>query len=111
MDRENSDSHPYLFSALTVLRESAAEINRLSAENTTADALRLIADTAVRLVDQNDGDEPATVIYAYDPERAAFDPASRTRRRRAREPTGRRFPPPRRNGRAGDPPPEADAFL
>ena len=78
MGRENSDSDTYLLSALTVLRESAAEINRLSAENTTADALRLIADTAVRLVDRNDGDDPAAVIYAYDPERAAFDPASRT---------------------------------
>jgi GAF domain-containing protein len=74
-----SSSDTYLFSALTVLRESAAEINRLSAEkNTIADALRLIAGTAARLVGRSGADDPATVIYAYDAERAAFDPASRT---------------------------------
>jgi GAF domain-containing protein len=74
----SSSSSPYLLSALSILRESADEINRLSAENTTADAMRLIADTAVRLVDRGEGDDPSAVIYAYDDGKAAFDPASRT---------------------------------
>jgi GAF domain-containing protein len=77
MSNTNSSSESYLLSALGILRESADEINRLSAENTTADAMRLIADTAVRLVDQEKGDDPSTIIWAYDPEKAAFDPASR----------------------------------
>jgi GAF domain-containing protein len=77
MTIEKFSSDSYLLSALTILRESAAEINRLSAENTTADAMRLIADTAIRLVDQVKADDPSTIIWTYDPERAAFDPASR----------------------------------
>lgn len=75
---DSSSSNTYLLSALRILRESADEINRLSAENTTADAMRLIADTAVRLVNQSKGDDPSTVIWFYDQERSAFDPASRT---------------------------------
>jgi GAF domain-containing protein len=78
MTGESSSSAAYLLSALAVLRESAAEINRLSAESTTADAIRLIAAAAVRLVAPGAGDEPSAVIYTYDAERAAFAPASRT---------------------------------
>jgi GAF domain-containing protein len=73
----DTPSNSYLLSALAILRQSANEINRLSAENTTADAMRLIADTAVRLVDRGAADEPSTVIYSYDVEKAAFDPTSR----------------------------------
>ncbi len=73
-----SPSTSYLLSALSILRESADEINRLSAENTTADAMRLIADTAVRLVEARGEDNPSTIIYSYDGDKAAFDPASRT---------------------------------
>jgi GAF domain-containing protein len=74
----SSRSNPYLLSALSILRESADEINRLSADNTTADAMRLIADTAVRLVDRRPEDDPTAVIYSYSAESAAFDPATRT---------------------------------
>jgi GAF domain-containing protein len=87
-------SAAYLLSALTILRESAAEINRLSAENTAADALRLIADTALRLVDRGEGDEPSTVIYAYSTDHAAFDPASRTSTGEGGEPVVSDFPRP-----------------
>jgi GAF domain-containing protein len=74
----SSSSNAYLLSALSILRESADRINRLSVENTIADAMNLIADTAVRLVNQGKGDDPSTVIWVYNTERAAFDPASRT---------------------------------
>jgi GAF domain-containing protein len=83
-----TSSDAYLFSALTVLRESSDEINRLSAEDTTADAMRLIVDAAVRLVDPEKGGGPSAVIWAYDPDRAAFDRSSRMS---AGEPEG---PPP-----------------
>ncbi|MBN2083654.1 MAG: GAF domain-containing protein [Anaerolineales bacterium] len=89
-----SSSETYLFSALTILRESAAEINRLSVENTAAEALQLIADTAVRLVDRKDGDGPAAVIYAYDTDRAAFDGASRTSAGEPGRPAADDFPRP-----------------
>jgi GAF domain-containing protein len=78
MGRDSTVPENYLLSALRILRESADEINRLSAENTTADAMRLIADTAVRLVDPAAGGAPSAVLWIYDPDRAAFDPSSRT---------------------------------
>jgi GAF domain-containing protein len=74
----DTPSTSYLLSALSILRQSADAINQLSVENTTADAMRLIADTAVRLVDRRTEDDPSTVIYSYDGATAAFDPASRT---------------------------------
>ena len=89
-----SSPNAYLLSALRILRESADEINRLSAENTTADAMRLIANTAVRLVDQGEEDYPSTVIYAYDAERAAFEPASRTSAGEREGPVPHDFPRP-----------------
>jgi GAF domain-containing protein len=72
MTDKNASPGTYLFSALKLLKESAERINRLSVEDTTADAMRLIAGTAVRLVDQRKGDHPSAVIYAYDAEHAAF---------------------------------------
>jgi GAF domain-containing protein len=73
-----NDSDAYLIPAIGILRESANAINRLSAENTAADAMRLIVDTAVRLVDPALPSGPSAVIWAYDPERSAFDRSSRT---------------------------------
>jgi len=89
-----SSSETYLLSALTILRESAAEINRLSVEDTAADALQLIADTAVRLVDRTGADGPAAVIYAYHADQAAFDPASRTSAGEGGRPVADDFPRP-----------------
>jgi GAF domain-containing protein len=76
MGRDTTVSDTYLHSALSILRRSAEAINRLSAEDTPADAMRLIADTAAELVDRKEGDDPSAAVWAYDPERAAFDPGS-----------------------------------
>jgi GAF domain-containing protein len=91
---ENDLRNTYLLSALTILRESADEINRLSVENTTADGMRLIADTAVCLVNRGKEDEPAAVIWAYDAEQAAFDPSSRISAGEAEGPPPEDFPRP-----------------
>lgn len=73
----SSSSSAYLTTALAILREAAGAIDRLSPENSNADAMRLIADTAIRLVDSHEDDFPSAVIYTYDGEHAAFDAASR----------------------------------
>jgi GAF domain-containing protein len=70
-------SSAYLLSALAILHQAAGEIDNLSPENTDADAMRLIARTAIRLVEHGETDIPSVVIYAYDGEHAAFDAASR----------------------------------
>jgi GAF domain-containing protein len=63
--------------ALDILRECAGGIDRLPADAAPAGVLWLIAPAAVRLVDSQKGDEPTAVIYCYDAERGAFDPAPR----------------------------------
>jgi GAF domain-containing protein len=70
-------SSPYLLSALAILRDAAGEIDNLSPENTDADAMRLIAQTAIRLMENGAADAPSAVMYAYDSDHAAFDAASR----------------------------------
>jgi GAF domain-containing protein len=70
-------SPDYYPRALEVLRECADGLNRLPADAPSAGVLWLIAPSAVRLVDVQKGDEPTAVIYCYDAERAAFDPAPR----------------------------------
>jgi GAF domain-containing protein len=74
---ESNPSHPYLTGALSILREAADSIDRLSPENSDADVMRLITETAIRLVEPHAGDDPSAVMYAYDREHATFDPASR----------------------------------
>jgi GAF domain-containing protein len=90
----STTSDSYLLSALRILRESADAINRFSAENTPADAMRLIADTAVRLVDQKPNDSPSAVMWSYDVERAAFDRDSRISAGEAKGPVPDDFPRP-----------------
>jgi len=89
-----SPSNSYLLSALILLQQSADAINRLSAEDSTADAMRLIADTAVRLVDRGGQDDPTAVIYAYDAAIAAFDHASRVSAGEREGPIPEDFPRP-----------------
>ncbi len=64
-------------SALGILRDAGAEINRLGPDTSLTDALRLIAQTAVRLIGSNPKDGVSAVIYTYDAEQSAFDPESR----------------------------------
>jgi GAF domain-containing protein len=63
--------------ALGLLRDAGAEINRLGPGTSLAEALQLVAETAVRLVSSNPADGAAAVIYTYDAERGAFDSRSR----------------------------------
>lgn len=63
--------------ALGLLRDAGAEINRLGPGTSLAEALRLIAATAVRLIGADPADGVAAVIYTYDAARGTFDPASR----------------------------------
>jgi len=59
--------------ALGLLREAGAQINRLGPEAPLTEALQLITATAVRLI----GGEARAVIYTYDAARGAFEPDSR----------------------------------
>lgn len=59
--------------ALALLRDAGAEINRLGPEASLTEALQLITATAVRLI----GDEARAVIYTYDAARRTFEPDSR----------------------------------
>ncbi|MBP7692004.1 MAG: GAF domain-containing protein [Anaerolineales bacterium] len=59
--------------ALDLLRDAGTRINRLAPDTSLTDALRLIAETVVRLM----GAGAAAVIYTYDAARGTFDPASR----------------------------------
>ncbi|MBI4771263.1 MAG: GAF domain-containing protein, partial [Chloroflexi bacterium] len=63
--------------ALGLLRDAAAEINRLGPETSLSEALALIAQTAVRLIGADPADGVRAVIYTYDAEQGAFDPHSR----------------------------------
>ena len=63
--------------ALGILREAGAEINRLGPDTSLTDALRLIAQTAVRLIGPDPKDGVSAVIYTYDAAQGAFDPGSR----------------------------------
>src|SRR5688572_14292395 len=64
-------------SALAVLRDAGARIHHLGPDTSLPEALLLIAETAVLLVDADPADRANAVIYTYDAARAAFDPASR----------------------------------
>lgn len=63
--------------ALGILRDAGAEINRLGPDTSLTEALRLIAQTAVRLIGSDPKDGVSAVIYTYDAARGAFDTDSR----------------------------------
>ncbi len=65
--------------ALGILRDAGAEINRLGPETSLPEALQLIAETAVRLLnsDSASSDNVRAVIYTYDATHSIFDPHSR----------------------------------
>lgn len=63
--------------ALRIFSDAGVEINRLGPETSLAEALQLIAETAVRLIGSNPEDGVAAVIYTFDAEAGAFDPDSR----------------------------------
>ena len=67
----------YVQSTLAILRDAGAEINRIGPETSLAEALQLIAQTAVRLIDPDSVYGAAAVIYTYDATRNEFDPNSR----------------------------------
>jgi GAF domain-containing protein len=64
-------------SALGILRDAGAEINRLGPETSLREALQLIAETAVRLIGSNPRDGATAVIYTYDAAQGVFDRESR----------------------------------
>lgn len=63
--------------ALGLLRDAGAEINRLGPETSLTEALQLIAQTVVRLIGADAADGTTAVIYTYDAARGTFDPTSR----------------------------------
>ena len=63
--------------ALSILRDAGAEINRLGPETSLREALQLIAATAVRLIGSDPRDGATAVIYTYDAATGVFDPESR----------------------------------
>src|SRR5436309_16019573 len=63
--------------ALGILRDAGSRINQLGPDTSLAEALQLIAETAVRLVGADPDDCPSAVIYTFDPDAGQFDPQSR----------------------------------
>ena len=59
--------------ALDLIRQAGSRFNRLGAQTSLPEALRLIAETAVQLI----GPGASAVIYLFDAERNAFDKYSR----------------------------------
>ncbi|MBN1440487.1 MAG: GAF domain-containing protein [Anaerolineales bacterium] len=77
MKEKSTPPEPYLLAALGILRESAEKINRLSGAESVSEAMRLIAEAAVRLIDPELSGKGAASVWAYDPERSRFDPLPR----------------------------------
>jgi len=67
----------YVQNALMILRDAGVEINRLGPQTSLIEALQLIAETALRLIDSNPLDQANAVIYTYDATQGCFDPNSR----------------------------------
>lgn len=67
----------YVQNALMILRDAGVEINRLGPQTSLIEALQLIAETALRLIDSNPFDQANAVIYTYDATQGCFDPNSR----------------------------------
>jgi len=63
--------------ALAILRDAGSRINKLGPETSLAEALQLIAETAVRLVGADPEDCASAVIYTFDSDAGKFDPRSR----------------------------------
>ncbi len=63
--------------ALGILRDAGSRINQLGPDTSLAEALQLIAETAVRLVGADPDDCASAVIYTFDSDRGQFDPQSR----------------------------------
>lgn len=63
--------------ALGILRDAGSRMNHLGPDTSLAEALQLIAGTAIRLVVSNAADRASAVIYTYDPAGGRFDPNSR----------------------------------
>src|SRR5260221_4905671 len=63
--------------ALGILRDAGSRINQLGPDTSLAEALQLIAGTAVRLVGADPDDRASAVIYTFDPDQGKFDPRSR----------------------------------
>jgi GAF domain-containing protein len=63
--------------ALGILRDAGARINQLDPDSSLAEALQLIAGTAVRLLGAHADDCASAVIYTFDSEQGKFDPSSR----------------------------------
>lgn len=66
-----------LSTALRIFRDAGTKMNRLGPDTSLAEALQLIAATAIQLVGTNPDDGAAAVIYTYDADKQAFDPSSR----------------------------------
>ncbi len=67
----------YVQRALMILRDAGAQISRLGPDTSLAEALQLIASTALQLIDTQSLDNPNIVIYTCDPLTGAFEISSR----------------------------------
>jgi GAF domain-containing protein len=63
--------------ALGILRDAGSRVNQLGPDTTLAEALQLIAETAIQLVGADPADRANAVIYTYDAAQQRFDPGSR----------------------------------
>jgi GAF domain-containing protein len=67
----------YVRKALTILRDAGAQISRLEPGTALSEALFLIVQTALQLLDSLADDNANAVIYTYDAAQDNFDPDSR----------------------------------
>ena len=77
MNQPEDHANAYLQRALLILRDAGAEISRLGPQTSLAEALQLIASTALQLIDTRPADNANTVIYTCDPISGAFEARSR----------------------------------
>jgi GAF domain-containing protein len=77
MIQPDDPANPYLQHALHILRDTGVEISRLGPQTSLAEALHLIASTALQLIDTQPGDNANIVIYTCDPITGAFETRSR----------------------------------
>lgn len=80
--------------ALAILRDAGSRINQLGPNTSMHEALQLIAETAIRLIDADPSERADAVIYTYEAQRAVFDPESRVSAGEGNAPLQGDFPRP-----------------
>ena len=97
--------------ALGILRDAGSRINQLGPDTSLAEALQLIAGTAVRLVGADPDDRASAVIYTFNSIEGQFDPRSRVSAGEGQAPPLGDVPRSRGHGRHSPGPPRARAVV